>query len=127
MEPMIVVLGTQVVLDLEFADEHERLTLTILPDAQADFYSGYLGESTPLAQAILGQTEGTVVNYLSGQVHIERICLPNQPDTIGKENAVRRQEQIAQTEKEIAKTNALLFALTVESKWGDYDPDGIEW
>lgn len=127
MDPLTVCLGCQVDLELHLDEEPELLTLTVVPDAQADYYAGFLGESTPLAKAILGQAVGAAVPYQDGRVIIRSIRIADLPPEQAKENAAKRQEQLEQTHKEIAKTNAILFSLTVESKWGDYDPDGIEW
>ena len=127
MDPLIVSPGSLVEIELRIDGEPERLSLTIVPDAQADYYAGFLGESTPLAKAILGQAVGAAVPYQDGRVIIRDIRIADLPPEQAKENAAKRQEQLEQTHKEIAKTNAILFSLTVESKWGDYDPDGIEW
>jgi len=126
-EPFIVGLGTQVTLKLDFGDEVETLTVALVPDALADMYNGFLGEGTPLARAILGQAVGAVLPYQHGQVTIHTACVDELIMEKAKANAARRQEQAGQTQKEIAKANATLFSLTVESKWGDYDPDGIKW
>ena len=74
-EPFIVGLGTQVTLKLDFGDEVETLNVALVPDALADMYSGFLGEGTPLARAILGQAVGAVLPYQHGQVTIHAACV----------------------------------------------------
>jgi hypothetical protein len=123
---LFAAVGVQIELEL-LADEAERLSLEIVPDDQADFYAGFLGESTPLAQALLGRQAGEVVNTPGGQARILALCKAEQGLRQAKENAARRQEALEQTQKEIARTNAITFSTTVEGKWGDYDPDGIDW
>ena len=64
-----VAVGTHVEVELiDEAGVNERLEFDLVPDKQADFANGFLGESTPLAQAILGQTAGSVVAYRVGDV-----------------------------------------------------------
>jgi hypothetical protein len=123
-------LGVQIELELlgdEPGEAPAHLTLVIVPDDQADFYAGFLGEGTPLAQALLGRRAGDVVNTPAGQAHILALRQVEQGPRQAKENAARRQEALEQTQKEIARTNAIVFSTTVEGKWGDYDPDGIDW
>jgi hypothetical protein len=124
--PLLVAPGIQVELEL-LDDEPERLVLEIVPDAQADFYAGYLGESTPLAQSILGRQVGETVKYPGGRVRILVLRIGDHSPRAAKENADQRQQALAQARKEIARTNAIVFSSTVEGKWGEYDTDGIEW
>ncbi|MGQ9832768.1 MAG: GreA/GreB family elongation factor [Candidatus Villigracilaceae bacterium] len=69
-----VEIGTHVELELiGQSGERECLNLTLVPDEQADFQSGFLGAGTPLTQAILGRRAGEVLPYIIGdlrQVHI---------------------------------------------------------
>ena len=61
--------GTHVEVELiDEAGESERLVFDLVPDKQADFANGFLGESTPLAQAILGQTRRECGAYRVGDV-----------------------------------------------------------
>jgi hypothetical protein len=127
MEPLTAATGRAATLELEFDDEIETRTLAIVPDGLADLYAGFLGEGTPLGRAIAGQPVGAVLPFQGGRVTIRQLRIDDQIIVRAKANAARRQAQVEQAEKEIAKANATLFALTVESKWGDYDPDGIDW
>ena len=127
---LFAALSVQIELELigtEDAAQPECLSLEIVPDDQADFYAGFLGESTPLAQALLGKRVGDVVETPGGQARLLALHTAGQGTRQARENAARRQAVLEQTQKEIARTNAIVFSTTVEGKWGDYDPDGIDW
>lgn len=128
MVEQALVVAPGVLIEIELiGEESERLVLEIVPDEQADFYAGYLGERTPLAQALLGRHAGEVVDTPAGWARILALRIDDRRLHQAKANAARRQEALQQTQKEIARTNAVTFSTTVEGKWGDYDPDGIKW
>lgn len=115
------------------ADECERLSFTIVPDNQADYYSGYLGVSTPLAQAILGCHVGNRVVYQAGgeacKVRILSIAQAEAaPGAAGQDltPAEERREAVRQAQQQIADIEAMIFASTVEGKWGEYEVEGFE-
>jgi hypothetical protein len=116
-------------VEIELTDqegENERLSFDIVPEEQADFYSGLLGENTPLARAILGQRAGSQVYYEAAGICRVRILAvrPIQSPASG-EAADRRKTAVEQAIKQVERTNALIFATTVEGKWGEYDADGM--
>ncbi len=122
-----VALGTSVEVELiAKSGSKERLAFVIVPDTQADFSQGFLSAETPLARAILGQHAGALIPYKMGD--IERVCVvevrtsENQPrpDTAEKREALVRK---AVDKADLA--NAINFALTFDSKWGDYDPESM--
>jgi hypothetical protein len=125
--PVLVAVGSRV--ELELVDEPgtaERLSLAIVPDEQADLAGGYLGAGTPLAQAILGKTAGTAVAYTRGElVEIRILAVESAGAAPGGDRAAARQAILrrAVDRSELAET--LRLALTVDVKWGPYDPDGI--
>lgn len=126
--PQTVTLNTRV--EIEWLDpdgENERLAFQIVPDAQADFYAGYLGISTPLAHAILGKTAGVSVLYETGsriqQIRILSVTAGEEAQS--GEAAARRKAAVQEAIIQVERTNALIFATSVESKWGDYDADGM--
>jgi hypothetical protein len=125
--PRLVAAGARV--ELELVDERgaaERLNLVIVPDDQADLARGYLGAGTPLAQAILGKPAGAAVAYRRADV-VEIRILAVEPAGAGPpdDQSSARQAilQKAVDRSELAET--LRLALTVDVKWGPYDPDGI--
>jgi hypothetical protein len=123
----VVALRTHVEIELiDSTGTSERLTFDLVPDEQADFYSGLLGESTPLAQAILGQVEGSLVPYLASDVRQVRIMTVGPSAIQMPEQAATRRKAAAQKAlKQAERTNAMIFATSVEGKWGDYDADGM--
>ncbi len=110
--------------------EGERLALDIVPDDEADFSSGFLGISTPLSRALLGRRAGGVVPYRAGDIREVRILSvaasvhPPAEDVSATRQAIL---QKAITKSDMADT--VRFALTVDTKWGGYDPSSIapEW
>jgi hypothetical protein len=119
-----VAVGTHVEVELiDEAGERERLVFDLVPDKQADFANGFLGESTPLAQAILGQTASCVVDYRVGDI-VQVAILTVTPEARApvEDGAAKRQAVIEQVVTESNRISDMVFALAVGSKWGDYDP-----
>jgi hypothetical protein len=121
-----VTVGTHVEVELiDEAGECERLEFDLVPEKQADFTNGFLGESTPLAQAILGQTAGSVVAYRVGDVAKVSILTVTPDARVPVEDvAAKRQAVVQQVVAESNRISDMVFALAVGSKWGDYDPSG---
>ena len=120
--------GAQVQVELTYEKDREILAFVIVSDDQADFSAGFLGEGTPLAQAILGHTAGELLPYRAGDARSVRI-LEVQPgaDTGPQEDvAARREEKLRQAVEQARRTDAMIFATSFSGKWGDYDPQGIE-
>jgi hypothetical protein len=117
--------GRHVELEVRYTDgEVERLSLDLVADSAADFERGFLGESTPLAKAILGQTAGSSVNYSAGKVRILSVA-PSQKEAPA-DAAKKREETIQKAVSDSERTNQILFASSFSGKWGDYDPDSIK-
>jgi hypothetical protein len=116
-------------VELELIDpsgEREHMLVNIVPDDQADFYSGDLGESTPLAEAILGKPAGATASYYANglvRVTILNITASDQAST--GEAAAHRKAAVQRAITDAERTNALIFSTTVSGKWGDYDSDGM--
>lgn len=119
-------LGTRVELELESkAKTRETLAFTLVDDRAADFDKGLLGISTPLAQAILGHTAGETLDYTRGdivRVHIRTVA-PGETDSTAAVEA--REEALKRARDKAELSNLISFALTFDSKWGDYDPEQI--
>lgn len=127
-EPLLVAENTQVELELIARDKsREKLGLVLVPDAAADFAQGRLGLGTPLAQTILGHAANETLDYKRGDIVLVKILAVTEnadapsPDAgAGREQALRRARDKAQ------HANMVSFALTFDSKWGDYDPENIQ-
>ena len=122
-------LGTHVIVELiDQAGMREQLEFDVVADAAADFDAGLLGIGTPLAKAIAGRRAGSVVPYKAGDlcevaiVQVTPTATPAPADA-----AERRQAALDRAIREVAKTNAQIFASTFEGKWGGYNPDGMEY
>ena len=125
--PSLIVVGSHVEIELiNRAGVGERLVFDLVPDSSADFAKGYLGESTALAQVILGEREGNVIPYLKDDILAVRILAVtpsmNQPP---EDAAAKRQASMRKTISEVERTNAIVFASSFSGKWGDYDPESI--
>ena len=126
-----VALGMRVEVELVGeSGQEERLALDIVPDDEADFSSGFLGISTPLSRAMLGRRAGSVVPYRAGDIREVRILSVAASARPSSEDVAATREAILQkavTKSDMADT--VRFALSVDTKWGGYDPSGIapEW
>lgn len=117
--------GRHVELEIHYSDgEIEHLSLDVVPDSSADFDRGFLGESTLLAQAILGQVAGSTVVYSAGRVKILKV---SQASAQAPADAARKREEAIQNAVEDSnRTSVILFASSFNGKWGDYDPAGLQ-
>jgi len=120
--------GRHVELELKYeTSEAERLSLDVVADSAADFERGFLGESSALAKAIVGKQAGSVVPYKAGDVVEVRILsvsaeLSGQP----KDLSERREETVRKAIRHSDHTSAVIYASSMNSKWGEYDPDGLK-
>ncbi len=107
--------------------ETERLAFTLVSDDQADFDAGFLGVSTPLAKTILGKMAGVQVPYRVGDLKAVNILSVQASGAEQTEDvSARRQATIDQAVKQSDYVNAMIFAGSVNSKWGDYDIDKLD-
>ncbi len=127
MKPEIVQVGCQVEVMLrDRVGNQERLRARIVADEAADYAHGYLGQGTPLAQALLGETAGTVIPYLKDDIYSIEIISVTQPEVeVPQDAASKRQASLRKAMHKVEDTNAMLFASSFSGKWGDYDPDSI--
>ena len=120
--------GTRVEVELiDTAGGAERLAFDVVPESAADYSAGFLGAGTPLAQAILGEVTGSTVPYRLADVVSVRI-LSVEPSQRAPEAGAAQARQ-AMLREAVDKSNledAVRLALTVDVKWGDYDPEGLE-
>ena len=119
--------GTRV--EIELVDESggaEQLAFDIVPDRNADFDAGFLGVGTPLAQALLHHRAGETIPYRVADIAEVRIVSVAVSQRAPEAGAAERRE--ARQREAVSKSNlddAVRLALTVDVKWGDYDPEGI--
>ena len=106
--------------------EIERLSLDIVPDTGADFEAGFLGASTPLARAIIGKTVGAHVTYKVGDLKEIQILAVSEP-VRAENSAASREAAMRDTMNQVAFTNAVNFAASTDTKWGEYDADGLDF
>lgn len=125
--PGLVALGTHVEIELiSETGDAERLALDIVPDTAADFAAGFLAASTPLAQAIMGRPAGAVMPYRQADIVEVRILSVRLSQRPADETAAGAREAATQEAVTRAKTDELVqLALTVNVKWGDYDPEPL--
>lgn len=120
--------GRHVELELKYQDGAvEPVSLDVVADAAADFERGFLGESTPLAKAIMGHQAGETIPYRAGDIVQVRILnvaaeLSAPPQDLSE----RREEATRKAVHDANQTSAIIFASSMNSKWGDYDPDGLK-
>lgn len=125
--PGLVALGTRVEVELvDEAGQGEVLAFDVVPDRAADFTTGFLGAGTRLAQAIMGRPAGSVVPYAAGDMAEARILSVARSQRAADEEASAARQ--AAIQEAVARSNLeemVRLALTVDVKWGDYDPEGI--
>jgi hypothetical protein len=126
--PETVRIGCRVTLELlSDAGEREQLALDVVPDSAADFASGFLGVSTPLAQAILGLPVGSIVPYRMADI-VEARVIAIEPSTRAPAHDAAA-GRIAATQEAVERSkreDIVRLALTVNVKWGGYDPAPLE-
>jgi hypothetical protein len=125
--PGLVALGTRVEVELisELGDS-ERFIFDLVPDRAADFAAGFLGAGTPLARAIMGRPAGSVVSYRVGDMVEARILSVMPSERRAAEDTAKTRQALTQEAVAKAKLDEMVqLALTVNVKWGGYDPDGI--
>lgn len=126
-EPLKVYTGR--IVDLDLVDEQssvESMTVQIVPDEFADITKGFLGEATPLAKAVLEHSAGEAIAYGLGDIRSIRIRDVREAQS-GPDQSVaeRREEKLRKAVNQSDLTNAVLFASSFNSKWGDYDPSSM--
>ena len=129
MEPHIkpIGIGCHVVLNLiDRVGKRDQLSVDIVPDESADFAQGFLGASTPLAKALMGEKAGTTIPYLKDDIYaIEVVSVAESTNKPPEDALKKRQANMNKTIQEVEHTNAVVFASSFSGKWGDYDPDSL--
>ena len=113
---------------LSRSGEGERLEFDLVLDEQADYQSGFLGIGTALAQAILGEEAGITVPYFTDELMaIEIISIRESTRNAAGNAAVQREAALKDARDQIEFTNAALCATAMNTKWGAYDADGLDF
>jgi len=111
---------------IDAAGGGEALSFDIVPDKLADFKNGFLGEKTPLAQAISGHFAGDRLPYRVDEI-VEIHILDVQRSQAKPDEGIeaRREAALRKAVKQSELTSTVLFASSYNGKWGDYDPSGL--
>lgn len=126
--PIKVTQGTRVEVELvSESGEKELLAFDLVPDEDADLDDEMLGLGTPLGRAIKGKTAGDMVEYNVGDIRLVRVLkVTYSRRSLSETNAAtNRQSTLQKAVSQSDLAEAIRFASTVNSKWGDYDPEGI--
>ncbi len=120
--------GRHVELELKYeTSEVERLSLDVVADNAADFENGFLGENTPLAKAILGKQAGAVVPYRAGDVvEVRLLSVSPGKNTQPADLSERREEVNRKAIQHADHTSLVIYASSMNSKWGEYDPGALK-
>jgi hypothetical protein len=106
----------------------EHITLDIVPDEKADYENGFIGISTPLAKALIGEKSGYFIPYFTQELKaIQIISIKKSSRTPETNKSSTRTESIKEMVKKIEFRDAVLFASSTETKWGSYDTDGLDY
>ena len=125
--PSTIQPGSHVVVELISATgETQQLEFDLVPEESADFSRGYLGLTTPLAQAILNQPAGVTLPYQQADILQVRIITVTVSASLPLAGLAQQREEAARKAlQQVQRTDAMIFASSFSGKWGDYDPDGI--
>jgi len=117
--------GCRVVVELvESTGESEQRVFTIVSPQQADFRTGLLDESAPLARALVGHFAGQILPYrLGGLKEVRILEVKRVPGIVSTEAADQRRADVKNAEAQSEATSQMIFASARGSKWGDYEVD----
>lgn len=125
VETGLVWTGKHVVLELKLdTGEVERVELDIVQDNAADFDCGFLGESTPLAKAIIGKPAGAMIPYHVGDiVQVCILSIKSKLNSAPVDLTERREKVIQKAVQDSDRISTIIYASTMSNKWGDMDPN----
>jgi hypothetical protein len=107
--------------------ESEHLEFDLVPDEKSDYQAGFIGVSTPFAKAILGEKAGITVPYFTDELMAIEILSIRESTRTAEDTAVQRDSAVQNAKDQIEFTNAVLFASSMNTKWGSYDADGLDY
>ena len=105
----------------------EHMEFDLVPDEQSDYQAGFIGVSTPFSKAILGEKAGITVPYFTDELMAIEILSIRESTRTAADTAVQRDSAVKSAKDQIEFTNAVLFAASVDTKWGSYDADGLDY
>ncbi len=119
--------GTRVQVELISKNKtREKLQMVLVTDEQADFDKGFLSGSTPLAKTLMGHHAGETLEYKHGDIVELKIVSVEAGNALAQaDTAEQRGETLRRARDKAELSNLVSFALTFDSKWGDYDPEQI--
>jgi len=128
MPELTITENTRVEIELTAKDKtHEKLQFVLVPDNAADFDKGLLGTGTPLAKTILGHAAGETLEYIRGDiVQVKILSVQESSAVVAPDAGEQREESLRRARDKAEHANMVSFALTFDSKWGDYDPTNIQ-
>ncbi|MBI4673190.1 MAG: GreA/GreB family elongation factor [Chloroflexi bacterium] len=117
--------GTSVMVELIAKNKtREQLHFVLVADDAADFDKGLLGVGTPLAKTILGHAAGETLPYTRGDiVQVEILQVQRAEDAPRADVAGQRDQALRRARDNAELANMVSFALTFDSKGGDYNLD----
>ena len=122
----LVAENMRVEIELRAKDKtREKLNFVLVPDDAADFDKGRLGIGTPLAQTIFGHAANETLEYKRGDIVQVKILSVQANMESSNASADERAETLRRARDKAELASMVSFALTFDSKWGDYDPEQI--
>lgn len=125
----IVQVGCQITLEIVYrSGSREQLEFDLVPNDQADYQNGFLSASTPLGKTILNEKIGVLIPYFTDD--ITAVQINSIQPSIRVPNidiSTHRKSTMADIKDQIEFRNAQLFASSADTKWGNYDPDGLDF
>jgi len=121
--PVRADIGTHVEIEFIYeTGESERLVLDLVPDNAADYPRGFLGANTPLAKALIGNTPGSRILYRAGDIkQVRLLAVYRGLRKPAEDLSERREETYRKAVDDSRRTDMLLAASSMNSKWGAYD------
>jgi hypothetical protein len=124
-----VEIGYHIEVELIYrSGEVENLEFDLVPDQLADYQAGFLSASAPLGRAILREKVGTLVPYFTEDIQAVKILsISKTTHMVNTDATTRRNVSLQKTLDQIEYRDAVLFASSADTKWGDYDADGLNF
>ncbi len=121
--PIAVEPGCRVLVELvESTGESEQRVFSIVSTEQADFRTGLLDETAPLARALAGHFAGQTIPYKVGGLKEIRILEVKRLEALPSRLAAdKRRASVRKAEAQSEITSQMIFASARGSKWGDYE------
>lgn len=128
MSKLPITVGTRVRVELIAKNKKrgEKLEFVIVAEGSADFDKGFVGANTPLAQTLLGHTAKEILDYPRGDIKQVKIISVEANESASGVDVTEQHAQMLKRARDKAElADMVSFALTFDSKWGDYDPTTI--